>query len=95
MFPFTKKPKRPLDEVFNLIGAAEELLYTYLRDKGYHPTEEELALFDKAQEAFWQSSTVKPPRIGPVSELEFSGAVQGLAGCGAKRNRPLNPGRLG
>jgi hypothetical protein len=38
---------------------------------------------------------VKPPRIGPVSGLVFSDAVQGLAGYGAKRNRPLNPEHLG
>lgn len=57
MFFFRRKSPTPLDEVFRHIGAAVEILYTYKRNKHYHPTEDELKQFTNAREAFWQAQS--------------------------------------
>lgn len=50
---FKRKPKQPLDAVLVHVGAAVEILYSYKRDSGYKPTEDDLLAFSAAQKALW------------------------------------------
>lgn len=53
---FKRKPTQPLDDVLAHIAAAVEILYSYKRDSGYHPTEQDLLMFSAAQKALWEAS---------------------------------------
>lgn len=54
---FQKKPRPPLEQAARLVQEAVEVAYQYKRDRGYRPTPDDLAAFERLATLLWESHT--------------------------------------
>lgn len=51
---FRKKPKPPLEDAIDLVEQAVKIAYAYKRDKKFHPSENDLKLFERFSDLIWR-----------------------------------------